>query len=354
MKNILDLKAQLDCAALIQNPKNRRYLTSFPSSDGMVLICGKAYLLLDFRYAESARIKQKEGRIPSEIEIICPEKPFTEVVLDILKEKGENTLAFEDDYVTCKEYENLKKKLSGINIVPLGNKISKLRSIKSPAELEKIKAAQQITDRAFEHILTFINTERTELEVAAEIDYFFRKNGAFPAFDTICVSGTKSSLPHGVPENVKLTKNGFLTMDFGACLDGYCSDMTRTVVVGKADDNMKKVYNTVLSAQNAVFKTIRGGIIGKVADACARDLIYSAGYKGCFGHSLGHSLGLDIHESPNFSPSNPNPVPSRCVLSVEPGIYIEGLYGVRIEDIVYLTESGYINLTHSKKELIEL
>ncbi len=354
MNNILNLQSQLTCAALIQNPKNRRYLSGFQSSDGMLLLCGKAYLILDFRYAEAARLKQAAGKLPSELEIILAQKSFLDIVSDILAQNGAKTLAFEEDFVSFKAYENLKKRLGGIELVPLGGKVEKLRRTKSADELEKIKAAQQITDMAFEHILDFINPARTEIEVAAELDYFFRKNGAYPAFDTICVSGTKSSLPHGVPEDIKLTQNGFLTMDFGACLDGYCSDMTRTVVVGKADEKMKAVYNTVLDAQNAVFPLLRGGIIGKEADAAARDLIYAAGYEGCFGHSLGHSLGLDIHEAPNFSPNNPLPVPAGCVLSVEPGIYLEGLYGVRIEDIVYLTDTGHINLTSSPKSLIEL
>lgn len=354
MKNILNLKSQLSCAAIIQNPKNRRYLSGFSSSDGMLVICDKAYLLLDFRYAEAARIKQKNGAIPSEIEIVCPEKGFTDFVLQVLKRCGQKTLAFEESYVTYSSYENMKKSLGDIELIPMGSIVEKLRQIKSQSEVKKIKASQEITDKAFEHILNFINPKRTETEIAAEIDHFFRKNGAYPSFDTICVSGTKSSLPHGVPENIPLTLNGFLTMDFGACLDGYCSDMTRTVVVGKADDKMKSIYKTVLQAQEAVFKILRGGLNGNTVDSAARDLIYNAGYKGCFGHSLGHSLGLDIHEAPNFSPNNPNPVPAGCVVSVEPGIYIEGMYGVRIEDIVYLTDNGFENLTASSKELIEL
>ena len=354
MKKINALKRDVGCSILVQSPKNRRYLSGFNSSDGTLLISDKAYLLLDFRYAEAARIKQKNGVIPQEIEIICPDKSPMDIVMDILNRNGEKKLAFEESYVTYGAYEALQKKLSGIELVPVGNAIQKLRSIKSAHELEKIKAAQSITDAAFSHILNFINPNRTELEVAAEIDCFFRRNGAFTAFDTICVSGAKSSLPHGVPEDIKLTENGFLTMDFGACLDGYCSDMTRTVVVGKADEKMKEVYSTVLTAQKAVLKSLCGGLDGKTVDGIARDIIYNAGYKGCFGHSLGHSLGLDIHESPNFSPSNPFSVPAGCVVSVEPGIYIEGLYGVRIEDIVYLTNDGHINLTKSPKELIEL
>ncbi|MBE6688611.1 MAG: aminopeptidase P family protein [Ruminococcaceae bacterium] len=354
MNNIQKFLSQLSCAAIIQNPKNRRYLTGFSSSDGVLLICEKPYLLLDFRYAESARIKKQQGIIPAEIEIICPERSFFTEVLQIMQKCDCKTLAFEENYVTFKAYKDMCKALDGIHLIPLENAVEKLRQIKSEDELKKIKAAQEITDSAFEHILGFISRDRTETEIAAEIDHYFRQNGAFTAFDTICVSGAKSSLPHGVPENIPITPNGFLTMDFGACLDGYCSDMTRTVVVGKADEKMKSVYSTVLEAQDAALSVIHGGIIGKEADSAARDVIYNAGYKGCFGHSLGHSLGLDIHESPNFSPKNEFPVPSGSVLSVEPGIYIEGLYGVRIEDIVYLTDEGCINLTRSTKKLIEL
>ena len=339
---------------LIQNPKNRRYLSGFASSDGTLLVGEKTYLFLDFRYTESARIKQKNGLIPKEIEIIMPTKGVLDHVKEILDKNGVNALMFEDDYTTVRQYNVLKEKLCGIELIPLGGAVNELRRIKSRDELKKIKASQEITDKAFTHILDFINPLRTESEIAAEIDHFIALCGARTAFDTICVSGKKSSLPHGVPENVRVTQNAFLTMDFGACLDGYCSDMTRTVVVGKADDKMKNVYNTVLKAQKAAFDIIKGGVNGKEADAAARDVIYGAGYEGCFGHALGHSLGLDIHEPPNFSTGNNSPVPSGCVVSVEPGIYIEGLYGVRIEDIVFLTDNGFENLTHSTKELIEI
>ncbi|MBQ9940673.1 MAG: aminopeptidase P family protein [Clostridia bacterium] len=354
MKNIEKLSNSFQKCILIQNPKNRRYLSGFSSSDGMLLIADKPYLILDFRYVGAARIKKSQGIIPDNIEIIMPQKSFIDQVRDILESKGIDTLFFEDDYLSFREYSRLKEKLAPIQLLPLGNAVNELRKIKSPAELEKIKSAQKITDLAFEHILNFINPDSTETEIAAELEHFMALRGACPAFDTICVSGIKSSLPHGVPENIRLTNNSFLTMDFGACVDGYCSDMTRTVVIGKADSKMKEIYNIVLKAQSAAFSIIKGGIDGKVCDSAARDVIYNAGYQGCFGHSLGHSLGLDIHESPNFSPSNPSPVPSGCVLSVEPGIYIDGLYGVRIEDIVYLTDDGFINLTKSTKELIEI
>ena len=192
----------------------------------------------------------------------------------------------------------------------------------------------------------------TERALALELEYFMFRNGAdTKAFNTIAVSGKKSSLPHGVPEDIPVAQ-GFLTMDFGAKVGGYCSDMTRTVYIGKPSDEEIKVYNTVLAAQNAAFPVIHGGVLGKDVDKAARDVIEGAGYTGAFGHSLGHSLGMEVHERPNFSPSEQGVVPSGAVLSVEPGIYLEGKYGVRIEDIVFVTDEGCENLTHSSKELV--
>ena len=234
----------------------------------------------------------------------------------------------------------------------MGSLIEYCRESKDEDEIANIKAAQKITDMAFSHILGFITPDVTETDVALELEWFMRKNGSEgTAFETICVSGTKSSLPHGKPENIKLGK-GFLTMDFGARVNGYCSDMTRTVCIGTPTDEMRKIYDTVLEAQKKAINEICAGITGKRVDSAARDFIYSNGYKGCFGHSLGHSLGIDIHESPNFSPNCDAEIPQNAVLSVEPGIYIEGNFGVRIEDIVKISDFGYENLTESTKELI--
>ena len=229
--------------------------------------------------------------------------------------------------------------------------------MKTKAELDIIAKAQAITDAAFSHILEILSPEMTEMEVALELDYFMRKNGAERSgFDTIAVSGSASSMPHGVPRNLPLER-GFLTMDFGACVDGYTSDMTRTVVIGKADDDMKKLYNTVLCAQRAALDAVCEGVCCKDLDSVARNIIDNAGYKGCFGHSLGHGVGLYVHEMPRLAQSAKED--SRLVrgniVTVEPGIYIAGKYGCRIEDMVAIDHSGnVINYTKSSKELIEI
>ena len=225
---------------------------------------------------------------------------------------------------------------------------------KDEDELSRIRAAQSITDAAFSHILGYLRPGVTETDIALELEFFMRKNGAeSTAFPTICVSGKKSSLPHGVPENVPVSK-GFLTMDFGAKYRGYCADMTRTVCIGEPTEKMRHVYRTVLDAQSDAFNAIFAGVSGCAVDKAARDRIEGAGYKGCFGHSTGHSLGIDIHEAPNFSANNTSPVPENAVLSVEPGVYLEGEFGVRIEDIVKISPEGFENFTKSPKDLIIL
>ena len=229
-----------------------------------------------------------------------------------------------------------------------------IRQIKDAEEIAKMQKAQDITDKAFAHILKVINRDMTELDVAVELEYAMRKNGAGAfAFDTISVSGDASALPHGTPRNVKL-REGFLTMDFGAKFDGYCSDMTRTIVIGKADSEIKKIYNTVLSAQLAAIDYLRAGADCGEADKIARDII-NVDYDGKFGHSLGHSVGLFIHEKPGLSVRGfGRKLRVGEILTVEPGIYIFGKYGCRIEDMVAITDDGVHNFTHSTKELIEI
>ncbi|MBR2986659.1 MAG: M24 family metallopeptidase, partial [Clostridia bacterium] len=196
--------------------------------------------------------------------------------------------------------------------------------------------------------------DKTEIDVALELEFYMRSHGAEDkSFDTIAVSGSASSLPHGVPRNVKLEK-GFFTMDFGALYEGYCSDMTRTVVLGKADDEMKKIYNTVLTAQLAAIEKLAVGVTGKETDKVARDIIYGAGYEGCFGHGLGHGVGMDIHEAPSNSAAGIKPFEIGHVITVEPGIYIEGKYGVRIEDMVVFRDGSVEDITKCPKNLIEL
>lgn len=353
LKNLFNKKGD---AVLLLSDVNRQYVTGFKSSDGYVLCIGdKIYNILDFRYFESAKIKQNEGKIDKNVEIVLQDKAPLEIVKDLLGHS--KTLLVEQDYVSFSMYKKLEKAFENITLSNASDVMSECRMQKTDAELDKIKKAQSITDFAFCHILDFISNNVSkknfsEKDIALEIEYFMKKNGADDiAFDTICVSGTKSSLPHGTPSDLPLQK-GFLTMDFGAKFDGYCSDMTRTICIGKPSDDMKKVYEAVLVAQNKGFEKIRANVIGSVPDKAARDYIDSAGYKGAFGHSLGHSLGLEIHESPNFSPKCEKEIPQNAVLSVEPGIYLEGKFGVRIEDIVRVTKDSFENLTHSPKELV--
>ena len=339
-----------DCAVLIISEENRFYFTGFDSSDGMVLMLkDEQYLIVDFRYYEVAKEKVKE------FTVLLSEGPMLEIARSICEKHGVKCVFIEDDYVTVSLNNRILKVLDNCEICYLGNAVSEQRAVKTSEEIQKIKNAQALTDATFDHILGFLRSGLTESEVAAEIDHYMRLNGAQgSAFKTICVSGKKSSLPHGEPENVVLTENSFLTMDFGARLDGYCADMTRTVVLGKSKDEMISVYNVVLSAQSKALAVIREGIKGSEVDKAARDVITEAGYGECFGHSTRHGLGIEVHEAPSYSPRYDKTIPLNAVLSIEPGIYIEGKFGVRIEDIAVVKENCFLNLTNSTKKLIEI
>lgn len=339
---------------IITSDSNRLYASGFNSSAGYILLSeNESTLFLDSRYYEMAKIAQKQELLQPEINIVLAEKKRAEYICEFCERNSVKILAYEDKNFTVFDYGNLKNELNGkCTVIGVGDMIEECRISKDNDEIQKIINAQKITDGAFLHILKYITPNVSEIDVALELEYYMRKNGSSGlAFETICVSGKKSSLPHGKPENIPLGK-GFLTMDFGAKYKGYCADMTRTVCIGTPTDEMRKIYNTVLEAQNRAFNEIFAGVTGKRVDAAARDYIYSKGYKGCFGHSTGHSLGIDIHENPNFSPNCNTEIPSNAVLSVEPGIYIEGKFGVRIEDIVKICDFGMENLTKSPKELI--
>ena len=343
-------------AALISSPLNQRYLTAFDYQDGYILVTKTdAFLLADFRYIEAAQ-RALGG---TEFTVIRPCGSMLIELSSLLEECGAKTLLIEEEAVSCAELEKYKKAFgdnlgifSGASAI-----LSKMREIKSADELMKINEAQKITDAAFEHILKVMTPSMTEIEVALELEFFMRKNGAEGvAFDTIAVSGSASSMPHGVPRNKKLER-GFLTMDFGAKYEGYCADMTRTVVIGKADGEMKRLYNTVLRAQCAAIEAYSEGASCFMLDKCARDIINGAGYEGCFGHSLGHGVGMLVHEDPRLSPAakGDSCLKRGNVTSVEPGIYIPEKYGCRIEDMVAINEDGSIrNFTKSPKHLIEL
>jgi len=340
-----------DTACLITSHTNRFYLSGFASSDGIVFITKDVnYLLVDFRYYEMAKRK-----VSAPLEIILCECRFSEKIKELIQKHSVKSVWIEDREMSVNELSRYQKIFDSVSFLYLDDTLEAVRSIKSPEEIEFIKEAQRITDNAFSHILNYISPDKTEKQVALELEHYMRSNGGDGiAFDTICVSGAKSSLPHGVPSDVLLSPNAFITMDFGAKFNGYCADMTRTVVLGRADDEMLKVYNTVLEAQKRALDKIKSGVLGETVDGAARDYIYSCGYEGCFGHSTGHGLGIEVHESPAFSPNYKKPICENTVLSVEPGIYLEGKYGVRIEDIVVVKASGCENLTKSSKNLIEL
>ena len=336
-------------AVIVLDELNQHYLCEFAFTDGFLLITQeKAYIVTDFRYYEMALKSANKN-----FEVLTPEDR-TEFLNKALAEENCKKVGFEGGSVSYDVYRRYCEKHPHLVFENIGDTIELIRQIKDSVEIEKMQKAQDITDKAFSHILKVINRDMTELDVAVELEYAMRKNGASAfAFDTISVSGDASALPHGTPRNVKL-RDGFLTMDFGAKYDGYCSDMTRTIVIGKADAEIRKVYNTVLSAQLAALDYLKEGADCGEADKIARDII-DAEYKGTFGHSLGHSVGLFIHESPRlYSRGFGRKLRVGEILTVEPGIYLFGKYGCRIEDMVAITEKGIHNFTHSTKELIEI
>ncbi len=341
------LPDDVDCILVTSN-LNQRYLTGLNYTDGFVVVGREdAWLLADFRYIEVAKRHESDC-----LSVILMENKVT--LGNLFADKKLKRIGFEAADVTVAQLDALEKAYPDVEFVPVPPVIEEMRIVKTQTEVENIIAAQRIAERSLERLLSLITPEMTEIDVALELEYGMRKFGAEKtSFDTISVSGSASSLPHGEPRPVKLER-GFLTLDFGALYNGYCSDMTRTVSLGKADSEMKKVYSTVLSAQMAALEFVQAGKAGADCDGIARDIIYNAGYEGCFGHSLGHGVGMYIHEEPRLAKTNEKPLPIGAVVTVEPGIYIEGKYGVRIEDMVYLGENGTENLTLAPKELIEL
>lgn len=316
------------------------YYSGFTSEDARLLITkNECILFTDSRYTVQASIEAKDFEI-RDIKNI-----------DKLKEFGIEKLGFEEDYLTVKELAKIN--VGDIKVFPAGKMISKPRGVKDKFEIAKIAEAERLGDEAFSYILDFIKPGKTEKEIALELEFFMRHHGAEKlSFDTISASGERSCMPHGVATD-KIIKTGeFLTLDFGCVLDGYCSDMTRTVAIGKPTDEMKNVYDTVLKAQLTALEFIGVGKSCCDVDFSARKVIEDAGFGKNFGHSLGHSVGIEIHENPNLSPKSTDILEVGNVVSVEPGIYLDGFFGVRIEDLVVISEKNTVNLTKSKKELI--
>lgn len=339
-------------AVLITSHINRRYFTGFPSSAGTVLVTkDKCYLIIDTRYVEAAKGAVKHCTV------ILQDKLYEQLGELIKKHKVKN-LGIESKTMTVSELEALKEKLSKVEIVT-GNSVSeqmeKQRAIKSAAEIEDIRAAQKIADEGFLHILNYVQAGRTENEIAVELEQYCRRAGSEEvAFSFIIAAGTNTSKPHAVPGENKVRIGDFITMDFGCTVNGYRSDMTRTIAVGSVCAHQKALYETVLSSQLAGIAKIKNGAACSKVDKAARDIIDASEFKGYFGHGLGHSLGLEIHEEPRCNTLSKDKLLTGMVTSVEPGIYIPGKYGARIEDIVVVTSKGCENLCTSIKELLVL
>ncbi len=351
-----DIKASgFDCA-LFFDEISSFYLSDFHTTDGAVIVSeSETAAFADARYFEAFENAKNADLLSCDVSPKLFKKNIFDTVAEYLSEIGAKKVCLDPKLITVNQLNLLNEKCGDIEFGFLCDLCLKHRRVKTAEEVAKIKKAQAITDAAFTHILGFINEDRTEIEIAAELEYFMRKNGAGGlAFDTIAVSGKNSSLPHGEPTENRLTKNSFLTMDYGAKFAGYCSDMTRTVVLGKADEEMKRIYNTVLTAQSEAMKFIKAGVSCKDADKAARDVITEAGYGEFFAHSLGHSLGLEVHELPSASPRSEEILVAGNIVTVEPGIYIPSKYGVRIENMVLVTENGCENLTASENRLIEI
>ena len=339
-------------AALIFSETNRFYFTGFAASDVALLVYKKGALFFtDSRYTEAACRKLGET-------FVRDSKTLFADLRALFDAEGIRTVALENDRLTLAEYETVKKELPAVQTDisdRLCEAVTALRMVKSPEEIEKTVAAQRIAERAFDHILPFIRPGVTEKEIALELEYFMLRNGADGlSFETIAVSGVNSSLPHGVPGDKKIESGDFITMDYGALKDGYHSDMTRTVALGHVSEKQKQIYQTVLAAQQASLAFLKDGVSGFDADKQARDVIEKAGFGAYFGHGTGHGTGVEIHEQPRLSPQSKRTLHTGNIVTVEPGIYLPGEFGVRIEDMALITEEGCVNLTACPKELIIL
>ena len=351
MKNLEKYLSLLDdtTGLLLTSRYSRHYCAEFDIAEGIALVSkqGCRYFT-DFRYIESAQ----NGIENMQVQQTNRDNPYSVLINNAIADFGLTALGYEEAYLTVAELQSFEEKLNA-KLIPMNESIHAFRAIKEEWELERMRKAQAITDKAFSEVLGRIKAGQTELELQAELIYCLYKNGAEGlSFDPIVVSGPNTSLPHGVAGDRVIQEGDFITMDFGVIVGGYCSDMTRTVAVGYVTDEMEKVYKTVLAAQQAGIAATKAGMVGKDVDAAARKVIEDAGYGPYFGHSYGHSLGLEVHENPNCSPREERVLAENTVCSAEPGIYLPGKFGVRIEDTIVFKENGYEDLTHSPKNLI--
>ena len=335
--------------ALITSKTNIRYFSGFTSDEAVLVISGsKRILLTDFRYTIQSKEQAPDFETKETSRAIA-----TDEIAEALKDAGVTKCAFEDGYLTVRAFNRYRE--LPVELVPMTDAIDRVRLVKNGYEVECLKKAQAIADEAFAELITKIHSGMTEKEVANELDHLLRKHGADEnSFDTIVGSGPNGALCHATPGPRKLQKGDLVVIDFGCKYMGYCSDMTRTVAIGEPCDELKKIYDIVRKAQQAALDALKPNMSAKALDAVARDVITAEGYGPTFGHSLGHGFGLDIHEAPYASTRSEDTLVPGCTITVEPGIYVEGLGGVRIEDDCVLTEDGFIDLAHTGKDLIIL
>ncbi len=333
---------------LLTSRFSRHYGAEFDIAEGVAIVSASGCrYFTDSRYIESAQNNIRGFQVVE----MNRENPYHKLITDAIDQFGIQKLGFEEGYITVAEYTEFEK--LNAELVPMGTEINRFRAVKEPWELERMREAQRITDKTFTEILSCIKPGMTEKQLQAELIYRLYKNGGEGlSFDPIVVSGPNTSLPHGVAGDRVILEGDFITLDFGVIYKGYCSDMTRTVAVGYATEEMKTVYNTVLNAQVAGIAATKAGVTGAEIDAAARKVITDAGYGKYFGHGYGHSLGMECHEWPNCSPSGTVPMKENVISSAEPGIYLPGKFGVRIEDVVIITEDGCVDITESPKNLI--
>ena len=354
MDHIAKITAQLPehglDAMLVTSAPGERYAVGFEGEGWVLVSRDGARYSTDGRYIEAAR-QQVTGA-----EIVLTERGQSHLALarEEIRRRGLKRVGFESGRVSADELGRWKDSLP-CELVAAQGLLDGLRAAKDEEELARMRQAQRITDEAFREILNFIRPGLTEQEVAARLVYeLLRRGGRRVSFDPIVAAGANGSMPHAVPGETVIQPGMFVTMDFGCVYEGYCSDMTRTVAVGQPTDEMERVYHTVLEAQRAGIAAARAGVTGSEVDRAARQAIQQAGYGSFFSHSFGHSLGLEIHEYPNASPSEQTVFPAGAVISAEPGIYLPGHFGVRIEDVLVLREGGCEDITQAPKNLIVL
>ncbi|SFD53267.1 Xaa-Pro aminopeptidase [Lentibacillus persicus] len=336
-------------AILINSPINRRYITGFTGTAGAAVVTqNDARFITDFRYIEQASEQAVD------FTIVEHKQPIHNEISEQLKQMSVKRIGFEKDHVTFSTYEKYNETLE-TELVPVSGLVEDLRLVKSDEELEHLKRAAKIADDAFDHIQNYIKPGVKEIDISNELEFFMRRQGAASSsFDIIVASGYRAALPHGVASEKEIQNGELVTMDYGALLDGYCSDTTRTVAVGEISDRLKTIYDTVLEAQLRGVANIKPGMTGKEADALTRDYIDSKGFGDYFGHSTGHGLGMEVHEGPALSFKSDKKLEPGMVVTVEPGIYIPDVGGCRIEDDIVITETGNDRLTRAPKELVRL